>query len=131
MLHARADDIDWDAKMLLVHGTKTHQDRHIPINATLLDILKRHRRLAGPLVRVAGKHNHSNRRRSLHVLCKNAGVPRVSWHPLRHTYGTLLAATGTDLPTIQRLMGHKRGSTTTIYLHTDPKRMAEAVERIA
>ncbi len=78
-----------------------------------------------------GDHgNHSNRRRSLHLLCDKAGVPHVSWHPLRHTFGTLLAERGVDLPTIQRLMGHASGATTTIYLHTDPVRMARAVSRI-
>ena len=129
-MQPQADDIDWDGGTILVRGSKTHRDRRVPVNGKLEEILQRHRRPSGAIVRAGNPKNHSNRRRSLHLLCDKAGVTRVSWHPLRHTFGTLLAERGVDLPTIQRLMGHASGATTTIYLHTDPNRMAEAVERI-
>ena len=129
-LHLQAGDVDWDASTLLVRGSKTHRDRRVPINDRLLEVLKRHRPITGPIVRVVNPKNHSNHLRSLRLLCRKAGAPEVSWHPLRHTFGTMLAARGVDLPTIQRLMGHASGSTTTIYLHTDPSRMAEAVARL-
>ena len=44
----------------------------------------------------------------------------MRWHDLRHTYGSLLAASGEDLVTIKAAMGHANISTTEVYLHARP-----------
>ncbi len=44
----------------------------------------------------------------------------LRWHDLRHTYGSLLAAAGVDLVTIQAVMGHSALATTGRYLHARP-----------
>jgi integrase len=44
----------------------------------------------------------------------------LRFHDLRHTYGSLLAAAGVDLVTIQAAMGHGALSTTSRYLHAKP-----------
>jgi integrase len=44
----------------------------------------------------------------------------LRFHDLRHTYGSLLAAAGVDLVTIQAAMGHSALATTSIYLHARP-----------
>ena len=49
-----------------------------------------------------------------------AGVRLLRWHDLRHTYGSLLAANGVDLVTIQAVMGHSALTTTGRYLHARP-----------
>ena len=48
-------DIDWDRQALLVRATKTHRDARMEIGPQLLEILKRHRVVAGPIVRL-GPH---------------------------------------------------------------------------
>lgn len=48
------------------------------------------------------------------------GVPALSPHELRHTYGTLLREAGVDIYTIQRVMGHSDISVTSaVYVHND------------
>jgi len=49
-----------------------------------------------------------------------AGLRPLRWHELRHTYGSLLAAAGVDLVTIQAAMGHSVLATTGRYLHARP-----------
>lgn len=46
-----------------------------------------------------------------------AGMPDVYTHLLRHTYGTLQAASGTPLVNLRQAMGHRSVTTTERYLH--------------
>jgi integrase len=49
-----------------------------------------------------------------------AEVRPLRFHDLRHTFGSLLAARGVDVVTIQKAMGHSALSTTSRYLHARP-----------
>ncbi len=56
-------------------------------------------------------------------LGRNAGVPDVSCHQLRHSCASDLLERGASLPTIQRILGHRSVSSTVRYTHVaDPER---------
>jgi integrase len=59
-----------------------------------------------------------------------AGLREVRFHDLRHTFGTMMAAQGVPLRTLQEWMGHRDLSTTQIYADYAPsEREAEYVDR--
>jgi integrase len=56
----------------------------------------------------------------LYECLERARVRRVTFHELRHTFGTQMAAAGAPLRAIQEWMGHADAKTTEIYAHYAP-----------
>lgn len=56
------------------------------------------------------------RQRLVPRLCVKAGVPRFTYHSIRHLTASMLAQEGVDIPTIQAILRHKNSMTTTIYI---------------
>src|SRR3954451_22583268 len=52
--------------------------------------------------------------------CDAAGVRKIRFHDLRHTFATTLAAAGVALRTLQEYLGHADIKTTQIYSHYAP-----------
>jgi hypothetical protein len=62
------------------------------------------------------------------VALRAAGVRDVRFHDLRHTFGTLMAAAGVPMRTLQEWLGHRDLTTTLIYADYAPsEREAEWV----
>jgi integrase len=64
-------------------------------------------------------------------LLKHARLPEISFHDLRHTCATLHISNGTDIKTVQQLMGHKSAAITLdTYSHFVPAKGREAADRM-
>lgn len=60
-----------------------------------------------------------------------AGITRkITFHIFRHTFATLQVTFGTDIYTIQKLLGHKNIQTTQIYAKIIDEKRREAVDKI-
>jgi integrase len=57
--------------------------------------------------------------------CERAGLPRLTFHELRHTFGTQ-AIREFKIHELQRMMGHRHITTTERYLHYAPDAEASA-----
>ena len=66
--------------------------------------------------------NPSNlRQRSFAPLLKQAGLPRITFHDLRHTCATLLLSKGVNPKIVQEMLGHANISVTLdTYSHVLP-----------
>ena len=70
----------------------------------------------------------------LHRVLKRAGLPRVRFHDLRHTFATLALQNGLDVKTVSGMLGHySAGFTLDTYAHMTTaaqKEAARALERV-
>ena len=71
------------------------------------------------------------RKKRLASACRRAGVRRIDWHTLRHTYSTLLHDLGTPIKVQQTLLGHSSAATTMdVYTHPVSESERDAVARL-
>jgi site-specific recombinase XerD len=128
MRHLRVSDIDSQAMLVHIQYGMGGRDRYVPLSATLLATLREHWRWMKPTTWLFRGTIHNWRADkpitpkvvwdACRTAAERAGIEkRVSAHTLRHSYATHLLEGGTDLRTIQLLLGHVKLEHTVLYLH--------------
>lgn len=118
-----------DYTMLL--GTpKGNRERHIPLDIDLLEVLSARRQAEGYvfLDENGQPFTHKKVSAALARVCRLAGVRKVGWHVLRHTFATHQSMNGTPLNIVQALLGHASITTTMRYAHVAPSALRTAIE---
>lgn len=120
----RVDAIDSQRMVMLIRQAKGHRDRCVPLEPSLLVLLRQYWRRYRPhywLFPGQSPERHltvSAVQRVCTRACHQAGITkRAHAHTLRHSYATHLLEAGLDLRTIQLQLGHKSLYTTSSYLH--------------
>jgi len=81
--------------------------------------------------KVFGGLNNNDRYSYFHIWLAQAGIKKsITFHDLRHTYGTLQIELGTDPYTLQGNMGHSTPRQTMHYGKISDQRKRDAVEKI-
>ena len=130
-------DIATGGTELRGHG-KGGVERTVPLpeqtQASLGEYVQERGRSPGPLLlsRTGGRLGATTFRRIFCRLLKRAGLGdrRYALHSMRHAFATMLLRSGTDLHTIQQLLGHSDISVTAVYLHCDTATRHDAVSRL-
>ncbi|MEO5896958.1 MAG: tyrosine-type recombinase/integrase [Vicinamibacterales bacterium] len=69
--------------------------------------------------------------RTLHALLETAKLPRVRFHDLRHSAGTLLIADGVELVEVSMLLGHSEVRVTAdLYSHLQKQTAAKTAQHM-
>ncbi len=70
--------------------------------------------------------------RGFHPALKRAGIRRIRFHDLRHTFTSLMISSGEDIVRVSRLMGHANASFTfSTYCHMPPRKRDLIGDRLA
>ena len=86
--------------------------------------------LVFPHPHTGGPLDSSKVLKRLKAALRVAGVRQITFHELRHTFGTQMAAAGVPMRTLQEWMGHRDIKTTLIYADYAPSdHEREFVER--
>jgi site-specific recombinase XerD len=120
----RVEDIDSKRMVIRVHQGKGKKDRYVPLTPTLLVVLRRYWSAYRPKAALFPSQQGGRPLTpgSLTRVCVKAGrkaglSKRVTTHTFRHSFATHLLEAGTDLRTIQVILGHRSLRTTAMYLH--------------
>jgi integrase/recombinase XerD len=126
-------DIDSQRMIIRVVEGKGGKDRDLPLSPALLETLRAYWRWRKPKVYLFPSRTHRQIEqpisdKTVWIACCEAAQratirKRVTPHTLRHSWATHLLEAGTDLRTIQILLGHGDLETTAKYLHLSQRHL--------
>jgi integrase/recombinase XerD len=133
----RAANLELDTALISCHG-KGSKERRIPIGKSAVHWLQRYLTVRKQFGNEAKAELFLHRGRTMtrqvawSIIKRHAataGVPDISPHTLRHSFGTHLMQHGADSRSVQALLGHSDISTTEIYTHITDLHMRKAYDR--
>ncbi len=129
ILNLRFGDVNFPAGLILIRDSKNGQPRHIPMDATVLDLLTNYpRHPTSDLVFANGSGTRfKGVREGFGNACKRAGLTDLHFHDLRHTFASQWVMAGGDLYLLKDVLGHKSITMTQRYAHLSPQFKKSAV----
>ncbi len=133
LIHLECSHIDSGRKLLRVEAGKGCKDRMVPLSERLLAQLRRNwleqrpPRWLFPGWQVSVPIAAHTVQKAFLRARRRAGIEKpATLRSLRHSFATHHLEAGTDLRTLQMLMGHRSLATTAIYLHVSQSTLANA-----
>jgi integrase/recombinase XerD len=136
----KVGDIDSQRMVIHVVNGKGGKDRDLPLSPALLETLRAYWRWMKPRTYLFPSRMHRDCERPITgkavwhnctEAANKAGIrKRVSPHLIRHSWATHLLEAGTDLRTIQMLLGHEDLEVTARYLHLSQQHLHQVANPI-
>jgi integrase len=129
--HLRVADLLSDRCQIRVEEGKGGKDRYTIFSPTLQEELRAYWRMYRPKewlfpsLRDPGRPLFRNPvEAAFKQAVQRAGLPDLGgFHSLRHSFATHMLEGGIDVLTLQKLLGHKHLSSTTVYVHVSQERL--------
>ncbi|MFG6511038.1 MULTISPECIES: tyrosine-type recombinase/integrase [unclassified Sulfitobacter] len=130
-LKAEWSDIDFDRRTWRIPVAKSGKPRYIPLNDQMMTLLKE----LEERNKIGSKYLFANPKtrkpyvsifRSWDTARKQAGLPDVRLHDLRHNFASLLINSKRSLYEVQKLLGHTQVKTTMRYAHLAHETLIDA-----
>jgi integrase len=125
---------DFSRRTVTVVRSKNGERRTIPVNHTMLSMLKEKAKVRSLKTDVVfcsktfTPIESGHLRRSFRLALSKAQIEDFRFHDLRHTFATRLVQAGVDIYKVQRLLGHKSPVMTQRYAHHYPESLRDGVE---
>jgi len=124
LINLRWQNIDRSRNIINVIQGKGKRDRQVMLDPSLIPLLEKYWNcyktkdyiLSGQF---SDKYSKGSVGQVIKQLGNKAGVKKRVWtHQMRHNCFTHMVENGTDINLVQKLAGHKKVSTTMVYVHT-------------
>lgn len=137
-LNLNVEDISSDSEFIKIHG-KGNKDRYVPILPIVIERIEEYkancpyRLKRGDALFLGAKGERVKPRiiqRKLQKIRAELGLPaNITPHALRHSFATHLLAEGSDLRSIQELLGHASLSSTQKYTEVDLEKIKQEYKK--
>ena len=123
-----------DGKIIEMPLKTKNAYRTLPLSADAISVLMQQRRKTGNSEWVfpsptGGPMSPDSVLHMLHRVLKRAGLPKVRFHDLRHTFATLALQNGVDVKTVSSMLGHySAGFTLDTYAHVTTDAQLKAAQ---
>jgi integrase/recombinase XerD len=139
LLGLKLADIEWEEGLLTCFG-KGSKQRKVPLGQAAKEALLRYMPARQRLLKGINSHRlfvesggQALSRQKLWQLIKEygrkAGIDYISPHVLRHSFATVLLEHGSDLRSVQLLLGHADIGTTQIYTHVTNEKLRDSYRK--
>jgi integrase/recombinase XerD len=136
----KIQDVDSHRMVIHIRQGKGGRDRDVTLSPRLLEVLRAYWKWRKPKVylfpsllrrRVEQPIHSKTIWYAVREASRRAGIQKkITPHTLRHSWATHLLERGTDLKTIQVLLGHVDLETTTLYLHLSQRHLQAVVNPV-
>ena len=132
LFNLRWNDIDFAEHFIFIKKSKSGFMRKIPMN-DLVAVTLKNIKGESDFVFCSPKTKGllTSVRTSFKGACKDARVPDLRFHDLRHTAATLMIMGGIDIVTVKEILGHSDIQMTMRYAHPTPENKRKAVNVLA
>ena len=147
LLGLKWSDIDWkngiikvrrqvarvDGKIVEVPLKTKNSYRAVTISPQAIEVLKQQKAMTNDQYVFpspnGGPISPDSVRHMLHRVLERAGIPKVRFHDLRHTFATIALQNGVDIKTVSGMLGHfSAGFTLDTYAHVTTAAQKEAAQ---
>ena len=134
LLEAKWEYFDLERRTWRIPTSKTGKARHVPLSAAVLSVLAQVPRWEGCAYVVP---NPKTREPYVSVFCswniarKQAGLPEVRMHDLRHSMASNMVNSGRSIYEVAKVLGHTQIKTASRYSHLSQATILDAVDAAA